>query len=385
MRREICILTQPLHNNYGGLIQAYALQKVLLDMGHNVVTDERPLRNVALTLKRRALSQGKHIVYRVLGKRAGDPLKLNFPTQHELDSVGKYTKKFVRDHINTVDFTRREPLPTDEMQNRFDTFVVGSDQVWRQAYSYIPNYFLDFAEKRNDIKRISYAASFGVSELDFTEDSTTQARRLAPLFDAISVREDSAVDLCRDQLGVEATHVLDPTLLLSKEDYIRLVESDGVGEGIGKLMSYVLDESLEKQQVIERLSKTLNLTPRKVMPSEHLSLFKKCKLENIIYPKPSEWIRGFMDAEYVVTDSFHGTVFAIIFNRPFIAIANKDRGLTRFTSLLKIFNLEDRLIYNPEDLTDELIHRPIDFDRVNAIRQEWITKSLGFLKKALRG
>ncbi|MGL4519399.1 MAG: polysaccharide pyruvyl transferase family protein [Phocaeicola sp.] len=383
MKRKICVLTQPLHNNYGGLLQAYALQKVLRDMGHDVVTDERPFIHIATNIKGRVLSQGKHILMRFLGKRVGASIRLHFPTQIELDSVGRHTKQFVLDHIKTVDFTSREPLPTDDMQNRFDTFVVGSDQVWRPQYSYIPNYFLDFAANRKGIKRLTYAASFGVSDWEFSDEQTQLARQLATLFDAISVREDSAVGLCKEKLGVDAMHVLDPTLLLSKEDYIALVKSDGVGEGVGKLMSYVLDESSEKQQIIDRISRTLSLTPRKVMPKEHLSLYKRSKVEDITYPKPSEWIRGFMDAEYVVTDSFHGTVFAIIFNKPFVAIANKNRGLTRFTSLLKIFNLEDRLIFSPEDLTDELIHKPIDYDRVNAIRQEWIAKSMNFLKNAL--
>ncbi|MGL4518776.1 MAG: polysaccharide pyruvyl transferase family protein [Phocaeicola sp.] len=381
-----CILSQPLHNNYGGLLQAYALQKIVRDMGYDVVTDIGETNDMALPLRRRMRLQRKHISKRLRGKRPATPLRLHFPTQEQLDRVNENTKRFVHQHITTVKFITQGRRPSDEMQNQFDTFIVGSDQVWRSEYSYIPNYFLDFAEQRKGIKRISYAASFGISEWAFPPKYHQEATRLAPLFDAISVREDSAVELCRDHLGVDATHVLDPTLLISKDEYVSLVESDGVGEGVGRLMSYVLDESPEKQQMIDRLSQILGLTARKVMPKEKLSIYSKCRsIVDCVYPSPSEWIRGFMDAEYVITDSYHGMVFAIIFNRPFIAIANRDRGITRFTSLLKIFNLEDRLIFSADEMTRELIERPIDYGRVNSVRQEWITKSLGFLKEALRG
>lgn len=383
MKRNICILTQPLHNNYGGLLQAYALQKVLRDMGHNVVTDERPHLKRAYTLKGKLLSQGKHIIAKLIGKRKSTPYLLAFPTLQELMAVGQHTKGFVDKHIRTVDFTQRELLPTEAMQQQFDTFVVGNDQVWRPAYSYIPNYLLDFAEKRTDIKRIAYAASFGVSEWEFSDEHTQLARQLLPLFDAVGVREDSAVTLCKEQLGVDAIHVLDPTLLLSKEEYIDLITSDGVGEGVGKLMTYVLDESPAKQQIIHQIEQLLSLTPRRVMPNDSFSILNNAPLEDCIYPRPAEWLRGFMDAEYVVTDSFHGTVFALIFNKPFIAIANKTRGLTRFTSLLKIFNLEERLVFSPEEVTEELIRKPIDFYQVNSVRQEWIAKSMAFLRNAL--
>jgi exopolysaccharide biosynthesis predicted pyruvyltransferase EpsI len=95
-----------------------------------------------------------------------------------------------------------------------------------------------------------------------------------------------------------------------------------------------------------------------------------------------EWIRGFMDAEFVVTDSFHGTVFSIIFNKPFISIANESRGTTRFTSLLKMFNLENRLIFSPEELNLDKV-KEIDWGNVNEILEQDKERAIFFLKRNL--
>ena len=97
----------------------------------------------------------------------------------------------------------------------------------------------------------------------------------------------------------------------------------------------------------------------------------------------TEWLRGFRDAEFIVTDSFHGTVFSIIFNKPFIAIGNESRGMSRFQSLLKMFGLEDRLVFRSEQVNRELINRPIDYHKVDELLESYKRFSLGFLTKAL--
>jgi len=263
--------------------------------------------------------------------------------------------------------------------------VVGSDQVWRPKYSpYIPNFFLDFLSAGDKAKRIAYAASFGVDTLEYSPDQLAVCAPLARRFDAISVREDTAVQLCREHFGVEATHVLDPTLLLDKEHYISLIEKENAPASKGTLMTYVLDKAPEKQAIISQVASERNLQAFTVYPKSRFYKAGSKGLKDCMYPPLGSWIRGFMDCEYVVTDSFHGTAFAIIFNKPFIAIGNATRGLSRFQSLLGIFGLNERLVIHPDDLTSELINREIDFTEVNRLWEEKKTRSLDFLENALK-
>ena len=234
-------------------------------------------------------------------------------------------------------------------------------------------FFLSFLNNEDKAKRIAYAASFGVDNCD--EFSAEQLAEYAPLlqrFDAIGVREDSAVDLCKQHFSANAEHVIDPTLLLDKEIYCDLVAHDNNPSSNGNMMVYVLDKAPEKQQIIQQVARERGLKPFTVMPEL-----------NGIYPPVTQWLRGFMDAEYVVTDSFHGVAFSIIFNKPFIAIGNHDRGLARFTSILKMFCLEQRLIFSLAELSVELINSPIDFATVNQLKTEKQQIAAAFLKQAL--
>lgn len=376
---KIGILTLPLHTNYGGILQAYALQKVLKDMGHKVWTIDRESKTSCLI---KLLSIVKRILYRIF-KREKNRIRV-WPTIKEERIILKNTNRFIKENINATpkilsnhDFYLLEKY-------HFDSIVVGSDQVWRPTYSpCLSNYFLDFAKQWKKIKRIAYAASFGVDNWEFSKDQTIKCASLAQCFDAISVREDSAINLCKEYLDVDAIHVLDPTMLLTKEDYIRLVEKDNIPKSKGSLMTYVLDQSPEKEDIVQNIAKELNLIPFSVMPENTYSEVGNKHISTCIYPTVTEWIRGFMDAEYVVTDSFHGTVFSIIFNKPFITIGNHYRGMTRFTSLLKIFGLQERLIASSEELTEEKMNTPINFTRINQIKESEQKKSMEFLNNEL--
>ena len=146
-------------------------------------------------------------------------------------------------------------------------------------------------------------------------------------------------------------------------------------------MCYVLDKTPEKSAIINSVKEKLNLRTLEVMQEEPLTLETK-DISKCIYPSVSKWLSGFRDASFVVTDSFHGTVFSIIFNKPFICIGNQMRGLTRFTSLLKIFGLENRLIFSQKDFSEKLLEN-IDYEKVNSIKQQWQSKSIEFLKENL--
>ena len=368
---RICILTQPLGHNYGGLLQAYALQTVLKRMGHEVWTEDRKENKKSL------FQNVKYFTKIVLG-----PIRhIYYPNSKERKVISQYTDSFIKKYITTT-----EPVFSQQKivleKYGFEAEIVGSDQVWRPRYSYgLRNYFLDFTEGK-DVKRLAYAASFGTDEWEFSPKDTRECSRLVQMFDAISVREDSGVILCKDYLGVNSVHLLDPTMLLDKEDYLKIVRQEQEKKHKGKIMVYILDASSEKQQIVQYVSSRLGLQPFSVMPECKFIDVGSKGLEKCIFPSVTEWLKGFEDADFIVTDSFHGMVFSIIFNKPFVAIANKSRGLSRFTSLLKMFNMESRLVftYNRDDI-DRLIDLPIDYTVVNQRRIEEQKKAYEFLNK----
>ena len=246
----------------------------------------------------------------------------------------------------------------------------------------IYNSFLDFCENIKGIKRIAYAASFGVTEWEFNEEQTQECARLASLFDAVSVREVSGIELCREHLNVDAKHVLDPTLLLEKEDYIKLIKSEDCKSN-GNMFCYILDNNSEIQQAIHKIEqkqgmKSFMVKAKKV--GNHIP--KDEEVNDYVKPSVNKWIRAFVDAEMVFTDSFHGCVFSIIFNKPFWVIGNKERGNARFDSLLKLFDLESRRI-DVSEINDINLTEPVDWVKVNSIKKEWQTKSVKFIKDNL--
>ncbi|MBT3042066.1 MAG: polysaccharide pyruvyl transferase family protein [Candidatus Thiodiazotropha sp. (ex Codakia orbicularis)] len=375
---KIGILTQPLHNNYGGLLQAFALQVVLKRLGHEVwtvdfwkVDRKKDLRFYPRIIKSIFI---RAVQRYLLGRSVSVWV---WPTNSNNRKVTRHLRRFVEENIKTTSKINNSPQLSLLKEYHFDAYVVGSDQVWRPEYS--PNllhYFLDFLSDDTMVKRISYAASFGVEDWEFTPEETVVCAGLAQKFDAISVREDSAIELCRKYLELPAVHVLDPTMLLDKDDYIALVNEDDIPEFNAEIISYVLDATPEKKHIINAISEVIGVNACFV--NNAISRY-----HDNVFPPVTQWIRGYMDTDFVITDSFHGTVFSIIFNRPFIAIGNEERGLTRFVSLLKMFDLENRLLHSADQITAELINEKIDWDRVNSILSQKRQEALVFLTGSL--
>lgn len=377
---KIGILTQPLINNYGGLLQAYALQTSLKQFGHDAIILDRHFAQQSRI--KVLLHRVKAFIFKYVFRHLGIeviPFQLS-PEQR--DTISKETRRFVQQHINkTEKLYSTNDLKRVVSMHAFDAYIVGSDQVWRLTYSpCITNYFLDFIDRTPSVKRIAYAASFGVDHWHFSAKETQKCKQLAQQFDAISVREDTGVDLCRKHLAVDALHVLDPTMLLDPEDYRGLVLADDVPQSTGNLMAYVLDSSVEKNSVIQQVATTLKLKPFTVMPLLKFGRETQGNIKDCVFPPVTQWLRGFMDAEFVVADSFHGCVFAILFNIPFVVIGNKQRGMARFVSLLRQFNLQDRLIDSSSELTEKLIRDPVDWNQVNHQRSTLKEFSLHFLR-----
>lgn len=259
--------------------------------------------------------------------------------------------------------------------------VVGSDQIWNPKHCKdIKKSFLSFAESWK-IKRVSYSASFGRVNLNrYSETDVKICRELLQKFDAVSVREDSAVVLCDKYFGVNALHLLDPAFLLDVEFYNKLIV-DEKQQKCG-IFSYLLYENTDNQIVLEMVSKWLKINSTKtILPKVYVAESKN--LIDYVYPSPLKWLAAFRDAEFVVTDSFHGVVFSIIFNKPFVVKINSGADDARFSSILRMFGLEDRLISSSGELTEAHL-LPIDYDRVNKVKKEWQIKSFQFLKNNLK-
>ena len=376
---KIGIITQPLHINYGGLLQNYALQQVLKSLGHDTITLRRNHLGIHTAGKVRRL---RWKIKRAIKKFIG----LKYPPSYdELTTIHKHCQQFVIDNINATAVIKDEKeLQQYIEQHPLDGYVVGSDQVWRPRYSTnIYTDFLAFAQHKQGIKRVAYAASFGVDEWEYNPKQTKECARLAKMFDAVSVREESGVSLCNSYFGVEATHLLDPTMLLTQEHYSQLAIKAGEQQSPGNLFCYILDSDDSKTATIAQIEETMKLTSFQVKAKEDIWLLKRgTDINDLVVPPPTKWLRAFDDAQMVITDSFHGCVFSIIYNKPFWVITNEKRGNARFHSLLKLFDLQSRII-DIDNTKDFDFSAPIDWQAVNSIKESMQQKSLQFLKENL--
>ena len=384
---KLAIITQPLFDNYGGILQCYALQTILQRMGHEVIVLRRygmPLNTWIFLL--RCVSFLKCIIRRyLLGQKQWaiiNPWALWYVPDKSKWLYGsrRLLAQFIDKH-----FQQSSPLTSTDDMARWanthpcDAFVVGSDQVWRGAYNAdVTESFCSFLPDTDPRRRIVYAASFGTEYVDISPEKLPECRRLAQFFSAVSVREQSAIRLAKEALGIEPQWVLDPTMLLTADDYRSLWQhEESQWEGI---TTYVLDASEEKSQIQHDVSQTLSLPVNALMLPP---IDQDGKLVDMI---PVEgWLKAFAQASFVITDSFHGCVFSIIHRKPFIAIANRERGIDRFTSLLGYFGLMDRLIFSLEEYQQKRssLLTPIDYVPIVQKHEEARTASLTFLREAL--
>lgn len=277
--KKCAIISLPLHNNIGGYLQSYALQQVLKSLGWTADVIDYDLDWCSK--------------------------KLDFIKNINIRNIKK------PDNYSSI------------LNNKYDAFIVGSDQIWRPKYSkeLLNAGFLGFAKNTSAIK-LSYAASFGSTEWEFNAAQTAKAKSLVNTFDAISVRELSGIDLCKNNLNINVDQTLDPTFLLDAQHYISLCKD--IPKKENDIFAYFLDN--EKQSL------------------DFLTNNKKLKLMTYNKTNILDWLACFRDAKYIITDSFHGCVFSIIFNKPFICVENKNRGNARFETLKKLFKLETNFI-----------------------------------------
>lgn len=361
---KIGILTPHYAWNYGAVLQAFALKTYLQHIGHEVfIINRRPCSLAAvpsiagrLSRKLQEHTQGKNFIH------------------NEISYLQPETVPIIYD----TDLSKLEAY-------KFDAVVVGSDQVWRDDYAFNSfgyNEFLDFVDSSNT-RKIAYAPSFGKDSWHQPEDVRRQVEMLLHNFHAISVREASGVNICKDVFHVKATHVLDPTFLLERNDYISLYELPVNHFYHNFMASYILDGNASKRKKIKTIAQGLNLVQRDIILDTYSG-----RLSNLlhrfypIYPSVKTWLFNIANADFVVTNSFHGMAFSIIFRKQFIVFGNVARGMERFRSMLQMFGLENRLL-NWDDDVIRLSHTPIDYAKIEPLISEWQQRSFNFIRQAL--
>ncbi|MBQ0688802.1 polysaccharide pyruvyl transferase family protein, partial [Providencia rettgeri] len=287
----------------------------------------------------------------------------------------KFRKTWITRTIK--DYYTSDDIKKDNLQ--YNAIIVGSDQVWRpKMYSNFNSdtevFFLQALPSR--IKKISYAASFGVDHWEFITNSKLNQSIANSLkdFTAISVRENSGITICQDVFHAEATHVLDPTLLSDRDFFDRIINSESPIKS-SDLVYYKLDEDEEFKKSINNISKSLNYSIRNIYFNESIFL-------NSYITVPA-WLSYIKNSKLIITDSFHCVCFAIIFNKNFFCIRNKNRGESRLESLLSSLGLENRLIYQSQLLEVSNNQIDIDYMEINKKIDSLKESSFSFLKNSL--
>ncbi len=364
-KRQYIVLSHPLRNNYGGCIQSYALVYTLKMQGFNAILYDYGVRKLSLSLYEIKNFIKKVILY-FKPCNANSPLCPDFM----YTDLPRLPKKLI-------------PLTTK--LDISQPWIVGSDQVWRVKYARniknIEFFFLNFLPYHLRRQSISYASSFGTNLWEGNSDETSRCSQLLQSFKAVSVRELSGICICRQYFGVNAQQVPDPTMLLQKNIYNSIISQSKTWSPCHPYIGhYFLDDQDRK-----KICLVSELSEQQQCPALSLFFDSSAKIRKYRFPfSIPQWLRLIRDCEYFITDSFHGCVFAIIFNKPFVCLGNEGRGNARFDTLLGTFGLEDRLITDatPEKVIQAL-NTPIDWKRVNDIHDTERERGINFLKENL--
>ena len=370
---RIAIVTLPLHTNYGGLLQAYALKHCLEGMGHEVTVLDRKVKMSLPALWKAPFIYMKRLMS---GKSLPEVFR-EYRYRKDYPIFAAKVQKFTDEHIAPRILGRY----ADIREGEYEAFIVGSDQVWRPLYfGRIEDAFLEFT-KDWDVVRMSYAASFGTDNLEYEYETIQRCTELLERFDAVSVRESSGVAMCEEWLDCDrAVHVLDPVMLLDASSYHDLAASASAHPCEGKVATYILDRTPEKQTVVDFMARVSGCEVADLSVRSDVRL-PACER---VVPPVEDWLAGFMDARCVVTDSFHGCVLSILFHKPFVAVGNSRRGMARLESLLDMFGLDMRLVQgiDPEDDGEFFLSDP-DWASVDEILENERVKSVRFLPEGL--
>lgn len=383
--KKIGIITVSRTTNFGAELQTFALQHKLNQLRYNAeVIDYLYFKNKRHKPTRKSkselpFSKKEYIINQFKYQILLPIIDILFPIFHNKTKVKN--RNFATFHKNNTRFSLefRSIDALYQHQHHYDVVISGSDQVWNPAtFSSLKPYLLDFVPQGT--KRIAYAASFGVAKVP---ESYSQI--YAPLFkklDSIGVREESGKDLIKQITDRDDAHVvLDPTLLLNKADWQCVTHNIQLDIKEPYILIYDLHPSSPLLKVVEQLREEFKLPVYRLCKRA----YKNPQNNNIINIEdagPAEFVYLFMNASYVITNSFHGTVFSSNFNIPFNVILNPIRtNNSRITGFLSLIGLSERIIW--EDNVPKNCNHHIEFISANQRMNELREKSLEFIYTAI--
>lgn len=353
---KICILTFEFNYNYGAVLQAFALSKILQKLGHDVNIMNRGWESYA------GVHSSRMSVKEIPGYLMGKYLTLK-----PFNDFKRQNLKLSRPIENYEDLCLES--------KKFDLVIVGSDQIWNdEIFPHMGLYY--FAESFKSIPRIAYAVSFGKDTFYVPEQFKKNLLRELAKFSALSVREDSGIHILSN-LGFQAKIVLDPTFLLPKEDY----PIAPLSHKHKYVCRFFLDENSSKRKFVHDFAKLHSYREVNNYLNKDYSIPFIRKIINNKYISIPKWLSNIKNAEFVITDSFHGMVFSIIFEKQFLVFRNKKRGNARFESLLRRLGLMNHLISEEAAILGNYVE--IDYATVNKKLEILRDDSLNYLKSAL--
>ena len=363
---KVGILTFHCAHNYGAVLQAYALQEKLKTLGHDVkIIDYRPsylLKPYAVFNSSRYISQNPFIT----GKRVLiEILKL----KRRISRATKFNH-FIRNNLNLTNYSvdNSKSVPCI-----YDVYILGSDQIWNSKITQgFDNIFFGNFETSPHSKIITYAASMG--DIIISPQISEFIQVNFENFDAISVRESSMKISLQPLISNKIYNVLDPIFLVGSKFWDSIGEVPPIKEKY--VVVYQVIKNNEALKIAQQVADRINAKVIQITASIDTWKYNKTILQ---CESPAAFIGWIKHASFVVTTSFHGAAFSVTFNKSFFVHNNKTRGSSRIESLLKIFKLEDRLVENPAEITQEKITAKINWEITNQILIEQKEKSLDFL------
>lgn len=369
---KIGIITIIDYFNYGNRLQNYAVQEILKSMGLTVETiintQRSSNKNTSNKLKKLSKLKNRNImsILKAIKRRL-----FLISNKKKISSLNneKYRKfkDFSDKYINETDFIISNNNIPEYINNDYDFFIVGSDQVWNPHYRKgSPIDFLTFAHKE---KRISFSASFGVSEIPYVFKEN-YSKWLCD-FKAISVRENAGFDIVKNLTGKEAEVLVDPTLLIQKENWINISKESKNKPSKRYLLTYFLGQKSDSTS--EKINEIANSNDLEIIN------LASVKDEKFYTADPAEFLDFIKSAELFFTDSFHGVVFSILFSKPFIVLKRGAMN-SRIDTLLNKFDLVNR---KWENISFDQDIFNVDFSHVESILENERNKAKNYLQDAL--
>lgn len=333
-------------NNYGSIATNYALYKSLESMNLSVVL----LNNIV-------------------------PIR------------GKMANQFAANNMR-LGTNQKIGYEDEEMNQYFDSFIIGSDQIWHPFTPFCKEHMgrlhLEFADLSKRV--VAYGASYGIQNMNIQPEIIRMQYSLwKQRFDYIGLREDYSVRETKEYFGADAQLVIDPVFLCDKKNYEHVISYSSYSEDEPYILAYILDYTEEKKEFLQKMEKKLG---KKLIIMVDLNITKEARknwncFENIRENlKLSDWLYYIRNCDYMITDSFHGSCFSLIFNRNFAAIKNRQKG--RFNTLGQQMGIPERMI---DDVTtaidDENLLTPINYQDVNQKLRMYVEEGYAFLRKAL--